>query len=376
MIKRMTKVDLNKLAKSLYGEDTYCEHTRSGKRGWYLYKDKDTEETFIGANANEAFGYLESQEAQSSETPSVAPTAPVVNEAFGYLESQEVQSSETPSVAATAPVVKSTNIPITQDVATEIPTASKNKTTNILIKSDSTTDSFQGKLEITNERTEHPLSPEELLEILLEKFPHTFFREPEKIRPVQKYIHKKIRRVFDGKYTKNEILAALALYTQTIDYCKKIVEGGERIDLEGKSCGEIPQQHIEDAKARVSGKKSMRPAKEKKAKSPKVPLPPPLPDQLISGKMEILVKIHELPADSKTLRNGWEEFIIDAKGLKVKIVVRPRTWKKLQQANKEHSLWVANIRGKMGPQKKGGFKGGFELLTPGIQIFERISKKL
>ena len=347
MTKRITKADLNKLAKSLYGEDAYCEHTRTGKRGWYLYKDKDTEQTFIGANANEAFGDLEYQAPQSSETPPVPPTAPVA---------------------------KSTNIPITQDVAIETPTAS-NKKTNIPIKPDSTTDSFQGKVEITNERTEHPLFPEELLEILLEKFPNTFFREPEKIRPVQKYIHKKIRQVFDGKYTKNEILAALALYTQTIDYCKKIIEGGERIDLEGKSCGEIPQQHIEDAKARVSGNKSMRSAKEKKAKPPKVPLPPPHPDQLISGKMEILVKIHELPADSKTLRNGWEEFFIDAKGMKVKIAVRPRTWKKLQQANKEYSLWVANIRGKMGPQRMGGFKRGFELLTPGIQIFERMPKK-
>jgi ProP effector len=374
MTKRITKTDLNKLAKSLYGEDAYCEHTRSGKRGWYLYKDKDTEQTFIGANANEAFGDLESQAPQSSETPATPATAPVVNEAFGDLESQTPQSSETP-VPPTTPVEKSTNIPITQDVATETPTASKKKT-NIPIKPDSTTDSFRGKLEITNERTEHPISPEELLEILLEKFPNTFFREPEKIRPIQKYIHKKIRRVFDGKYTKNEILAALALYTQTIDYCKKIIEGGERIDLEGKSCGEIPQQHIEDALARVSGKKSMRPAKEKKAKPPKVPLSPPDPDQLISGKMEILVKIHELPADSKTLRNGWEEFVIDAKGLKVKIAVRPRTWKKLQQANKEYSLWVANIRGKMGPQRMGGFKGGFELLTPGIQIFERMPKKL
>jgi ProP effector len=348
MTKRITKIDLNKFVKSLYGEDAYCEHTRSGKRGWYLYKDKDTEETFIGANANEAFDYLESQEPQSSETPSVAPIVPVV---------------------------KSTNIPITQDVVTEVPTASKNKITNILIKPDSTTDSFQGKLEITNERTEHPGSPEEVLEIFLEKFPNTFFREPEKIRPVQKYIHKKIRRVFDGKYTKNEISAALTLYTQSIDYCKKIVEGGERIDLDGKFCGEISPQHIEDAKARVSGTKSMRLVKEKKAKLPKVPLPPPHPDQLISGKMEILVKIHKLPADSKTLRNGWEEFIIDVKGMNVKIVVRPRTWNKLQQANKEYSLWVANIRGQMEPQKKGGFKGGFELLTPGIQIFERMPKK-
>jgi hypothetical protein len=52
-------------------------------------------------------------------------------------------------------------------------------------------------------------------------------------------------------------------------------------------------------------------------------------------------------------------------------MVRPKTWKKLQNAGKEYSHWIANIRGQMGPRTK----GGFELLTPAIQIFETKSKE-
>jgi hypothetical protein len=215
-----------------------------------------------------------------------------------------------------------------------------------------------------------PVSPEALQEIFFEKFPNTFFREAEKVRPIQKYVHKKIRRALDYEYTKDEVSAALALYTQTKEYCRAVMEGGKRIDLEGNPCGEVSEPHQDDAKARFLGEKAMRPAKQKKPKTPPAPLPPPQLEQLVAGSIEICVKISELPADSKTTRNGWEEFIIDVKGQMVKITVRPRTWKKLQKAAKEYPSWIANIRGQMGPYTK----GSFELLSPGIQIFEKQPK--
>ena len=94
-------------------------------------------------------------------------------------------------------------------------------------------------------------------------------------------------------------------------------------------------------------------------------------DELIKGKLEICIKINDLPNDSKTLRNGWEEFIIDTQGKMVKITVRPRTWKKLQEASRNYPAWIANIRGTIGSR----IKGGFELLTPGVQIFEKTPKE-
>ncbi|HEC85850.1 MAG TPA: hypothetical protein ENI48_11500 [Thioploca sp.] len=335
--KRITKSDLNQLAKSLYGEEASCEHVRSGNRGWYLHKG--AEKTFIGANATEAFKYLQSQESVT-ETPASAASA-------------------TPSTEAAAPVTSATEAvtPVTP-VAETVASATPSVATAALVTAEDDPDRL-------------PVPPEEVLEILLDKFPKTFFRDPEKIRPIQKYIHKKIRRLLDYKYTKNEISVALALYTQTTEYCQKLVLGGQRTDLEGNPCGEVSKQHQEDAKVRLAGEKPMRPAKKKIPKTPSPQLPPPALDQLVFGKMDMSVKINELPADSKTLRNGWEEFLIKTERHLVKIVVRPRTWKKLQKAAKEYPLWVANIRGKMGPR----MKDGFELLTPTIQIFEKKPKE-
>ncbi|MDM8569186.1 ProQ/FinO family protein [Thiotrichales bacterium HSG1] len=275
--KRITKIILNQLAKSIYGTEVYCEHIRSIKRGWYLYNSDEM--LFIGIN---------------------------INDAFDYLKSRQIPSS----------------------------------------------DSADSK---------------EMLSILTEKFPNCIFTDVAKIRPLQKYIHKKIYVALDKKYSKTSILEALAIYTQSITYCEQLAAGGHRIDLKGKPCEVISQLHQNDAKARLAGEKAMRPVKKKKTKKCITPLPVPELDELIVGKMEVCVKISELPADSRTLRNGWEEFIIDTKGQLVKIAVRPRTWKKLQKALHEFPSWVAHIRGKMGKH----VKGSFELLTPGMQIFEK-----
>jgi len=317
LTKRISKTDLNKQAQSCYGSGVFCEHVRSGKRGWYLYKD--TEKTFLGANSSEALSYLQSQESVTRMSTTAALLTP---------DTARVSNLVTKPQVVTKP-------------------------------------SAPAKTKSPPEKPEIP--PEKLLEILMEKFPNTFFREPEKIRPLQRYIHKKIRRVLNNEYSKNELSAALALYTQTIDYCRKMMEGGQRIDIEGNLCEEMSPQHIEDAKARFTGETTMRPAKKRKPKIPRVPLLPPQLEQLVSGIMELCVKINELPGDSRTLKNGWEEFIIDADDQNVKIKVRPRTWKKLQQAAREYPSWVANIRGQMGER----IKGGFELLRPSVQIFEK-----
>ena len=362
--KRITKSDLNQLAKSLYGEEASCEHVRSGNRGWYLHKG--AEKTFIGANATEAFKYLQSQESvtetpasAASATPSTEAAAPVTSATEAVTPVTPAAETVASATEAVAPVTSATEAaaPVTP-VAETVASATPSVATAALVTAEDDPDRL-------------PVPPEEVLEILLDKFPKTFFRDPEKIRPIQKYIHKKIRRLLDYKYTKNEISAAMALYTQTKEYCQKLVLGGQRTDLEGNPCGEVSKQHQEDAKVRLAGEKPMRPAKKKIPKTPSPQLPPPALDQLVFGKMDMSVKINELPADSKTLRNGWEEFLIKTERHLVKIVVRPRTWKKLQKAAKEYPLWVANIRGKMGPR----MKDGFELLTPTIQIFEKKPKE-
>ncbi len=211
----------------------------------------------------------------------------------------------------------------------------------------------------------------EMLELLFEKFPKAFFREAEKIRPLQKYIHKKIYKALNYEYTREDISAGLALYTQNLDYCKSLITNKIRIDWEGNDCGEVSEQHKQDAEARLMGITSMREPKQNKTNSKEQKLKRPQLEELIIGKLEICIKINELPSDSKTLRNGWEEFIIDTQGKLVKMTVRPRTWKKLQEASRNYPIWIANIRGTIGAK----IKGGFELLTPGVQIFEKTAKE-
>jgi hypothetical protein len=89
------------------------------------------------------------------------------------------------------------------------------------------------------------------------------------------------------------------------------------------------------------------------------------------GKLEVNIKINELPNWVETVKRGWQRFCVNADGQIVQMLVRPRVWNKLQTANEEYPLWVANITGKMGPR----IKDGFVLLEPAIQVYEKKSQE-
>ena len=90
-----------------------------------------------------------------------------------------------------------------------------------------------------------------------------------------------------------------------------------------------------------------------------------------SGKLEITIKISEFPADVKTVENGWKSFEIDCDGRLVSVTVKPKVFKKLEQAQAEYPMWVAAIAGKMGETSE----NGFVLLEPNIQVFEKKPKE-
>lgn len=336
--KRLTKTDLNQLAQTQYGDKAYCEHVRGGQRGWYLHSgDKPV---FLGVNITDAFHALQTQNF-STTSESTTLEATVISTAIASPEAASIE--EVATISSTQPA--NTELPPQE---TAVPTASA-------------------------DIARSPLSPQQMLEILMEKFPHTFFNDPQKIRPIQKYIHKKIRQALNYEYTKEEVSAALAIYTQATDYCKQLILGGSRVDLEGNQCGEVSPKHIEDAKARITGEKPMRSAKSKKHQlTPRLqaPVGPPPIEELVTGKMELSVKIDTVPIDSRTVKNGWQEFTIEASGQIIKVTVRPKTWNKLQKATSEYPAWVAHLKGKMGER----IKGGFELDQPSVQIFEKQPK--
>lgn len=87
------------------------------------------------------------------------------------------------------------------------------------------------------------------------------------------------------------------------------------------------------------------------------------------AKLELTIKLSTLPAVT-TIANGWKSFVLDCDGLHVTVNVRPKLWTKLETAASTWPLWTAAITGKMGLRSA----LGFELLEPGIQVFERKPK--
>jgi len=87
----------------------------------------------------------------------------------------------------------------------------------------------------------------------------------------------------------------------------------------------------------------------------------------IPGKMDVTIKISEIPSDVEILKNQWRKFIVKTEQYNILLKVRPKTWNKLKDASDKYSLWIAVINGKMGRFKD----GAFELDQPGLQVFER-----
>lgn len=90
-----------------------------------------------------------------------------------------------------------------------------------------------------------------------------------------------------------------------------------------------------------------------------------------SGKLELTIKINEMPADIRTVENGWKEFDLDCDGQLVRVKIKPKVFKKLEQAQESYPMWVAAIAGRMGEP----IEGGFVLDQPNIQVFERKPKE-
>jgi hypothetical protein len=91
----------------------------------------------------------------------------------------------------------------------------------------------------------------------------------------------------------------------------------------------------------------------------------------VSGKLELTIKINEVPIVAATDKNGWITFEIDCDGKIFTMTVKPKVFKKLQDAQTNFPMWVAAIAGKLGEPTE----NGFILEEPNIQIFEKKPKE-
>lgn len=88
------------------------------------------------------------------------------------------------------------------------------------------------------------------------------------------------------------------------------------------------------------------------------------------GKLELTIKINEFPANVQTVENGWKQFDVDTGEQIVTVTLKPKVFKKLEQAQENYPMWVAAIAGQMGEKTD----AGFVLKEPNIQVFEKLSK--
>jgi len=73
------------------------------------------------------------------------------------------------------------------------------------------------------------------------------------------------------------------------------------------------------------------------------------------GKLEVIIKINELPNNVQTNKDNWKIFQLDCDGWVVFVTVKAKIWKKLEDAATNYPLWVAAISGKMGESTSKGF---------------------
>ena len=90
-----------------------------------------------------------------------------------------------------------------------------------------------------------------------------------------------------------------------------------------------------------------------------------------SGKLELTIKINEFPSNIRTVENGLKQFDIDTGSRIVTITLKPKMFKKLEQAQENYPMWVAAIAGLMGEKTE----QVFVLNEPNIQTFEKKPKE-
>ncbi len=89
------------------------------------------------------------------------------------------------------------------------------------------------------------------------------------------------------------------------------------------------------------------------------------------GKLELTIKINEFPTDVQTGENGLKQFDIDTGEQIVTVSLKPKIFKKLEQAQENYPMWVAAISGQMGEKTE----KGFILKEPNLQTFEKKPKE-
>ena len=86
----------------------------------------------------------------------------------------------------------------------------------------------------------------------------------------------------------------------------------------------------------------------------------------VEGKIEVTLKLNQLPNWVYRGKNDEHKFFVNGGGYIFEVRCRPRTWQKLLQAQQDYPAWTAAITGQLGER----IKQGFRLMNASVQIYE------
>lgn len=178
--------------------------------------------------------------------------------------------------------------------------------------------------------------------------------------------------------SRTQIRRALKVYTGAPAYRKALARGGPRYDLDGQPAGEVtPEQQAFAQTPRVPKSPTAADA----TASPIPPNSPPAPRRdeqallkeviamAVPGKLDVTLKINQLP-QAKPASAQTMLFAVHTDGQTVVVELKNKAWNTLKTAAENYPQWVAAITGQMGE----AIEGGFRLMNPAVQVFEKKPK--
>jgi ProP effector len=115
------------------------------------------------------------------------------------------------------------------------------------------------------------MNDDQILELLCERFPRTFARDPAERLPLKRGIDRDLVRL-DGLRSRTALNRVLASYTACPEYRAKLIEGAARIDLNGNPAGAVTAEEAAYALAPQPAETKLTPS------TP--PAPPPKPKRM------------------------------------------------------------------------------------------------
>jgi hypothetical protein len=64
---------------------------------------------------------------------------------------------------------------------------------------------------------------------------------------------------------------------------------------------------------------------------------------MTTGKLEVTIKINELPLDVQTTKDNGKIFQLDCDGRVVSVTVKPKIWKKLEDAAANYPQYILSL---------------------------------